>query len=104
MMERGVDSSSVIFRELRAHHSRGMAHQRNQPSMGDSLKTPHSVSLKVLRYVLSLCNDRSYISHVSNCLEQHQVALTGTWSFFTKATAATRVYTSSTRPTMLLMH
>jgi hypothetical protein len=28
-----------------------MAHQRNQPSMGDSLKTPHSVSLKVLRYV-----------------------------------------------------
>ncbi|XPT00978.1 hypothetical protein M3J09_010125 [Ascochyta lentis] len=26
-----------------------MAHQRNQPSMGDSLKTPHSVSLKVLR-------------------------------------------------------
>jgi hypothetical protein len=30
-----------------------MAHQRNQPSMGDSLKTPHSVSLKVLRYVIS---------------------------------------------------
>ena len=29
-----------------------MAHQRNQPSMGDSLKTPHSVSLKVLRYAL----------------------------------------------------
>ncbi|KAH8730167.1 hypothetical protein GQ44DRAFT_607141 [Phaeosphaeriaceae sp. PMI808] len=26
-----------------------MAHQRNQASMGDSLKTPHSVSLKVLR-------------------------------------------------------
>ncbi|KAH3988927.1 hypothetical protein HBH70_068260 [Parastagonospora nodorum] len=26
-----------------------MAHQRTQPSMGDSLKTPHSVSLKVLR-------------------------------------------------------
>ncbi|KAF3034256.1 hypothetical protein E8E12_006149 [Didymella heteroderae] len=26
-----------------------MAHQRNQPSMGDSLKSPHSVSLKVLR-------------------------------------------------------
>ncbi|KAF2035485.1 hypothetical protein EK21DRAFT_107012 [Setomelanomma holmii] len=26
-----------------------MAHQRNQPSMGDSLKTTHSVSLKVLR-------------------------------------------------------
>lgn len=24
--------------------------QRAQPSMGDSLKTPHSVSLKVLRY------------------------------------------------------
>ncbi|KAF2833946.1 hypothetical protein CC86DRAFT_415985 [Ophiobolus disseminans] len=26
-----------------------MAHQRSQPSMGESLKTPHSVSLKVLR-------------------------------------------------------
>jgi len=48
-MKRGVDASSVISPELTTPAA--MAHQRNQPSIGDSLKTPHSVSLKVLRYV-----------------------------------------------------
>ncbi|EAT87786.2 hypothetical protein SNOG_05395 [Parastagonospora nodorum SN15] len=39
-MKRGVDWSSVISRTLTTPAA--MAHQRNQPSMGDSLKTPHS--------------------------------------------------------------
>jgi hypothetical protein len=65
-MKRGVDASSVISPELTTPAA--MAHQRNQPSMGDSLKTPHSVSLKVLRCV--------YFHH--DCLPAaQQLALSG---------------------------
>jgi hypothetical protein len=44
-----------------------MAHQRNQPSMGESLKMPHSVSLKVLRYATVRDHDATKLTTATDC-------------------------------------